>query len=251
MKVWYINLDRRKDRREAILKNFEEMEVPQGDIYRFRGIDRDQFSSAANIVKLAADLGFPEFEKYLETGDQLMYIGYNLSYWCALLDIANQDEIVLLMEDDYFLTEPYAQIDDSFKFMPPQFGVQIGMLGYGWHSENRSFSEFRPCWPVSNNSVWQFGVPQRGTCANIFTPAGASFLLKVCKQYPTKTVETVMRDIVSTCPRVVSRKPKYIAIKESPAVGESDVMNEAGAVFERNYEMARSMGTVDFSGEDH
>ena len=233
MEVWYINLDRRTDRRDALEKNLKEMNVPNKQIRRVSATDRDAFESPDALVAHAAEIGFPEFQESLRHGIGLKYLGYNISYFRALDEIRNQNKIVLLMEDDYILTESYYKIWNSFLILP--LPLKFAMLGYGWHTKNQTFSEFRPCAAVSDESVWQYGAPQRGTCANIFTPDGAAYLLDICKTLPTKSIETVIRDVIPTFPGIYSRKPAHIAIEESPAVGESDVDNESGCIFESKH----------------
>ena len=234
MKVLYINLDRRPDRREAIEQNLKEMGVPESKIERFPAVDRDDFDSPHEIIAYARSLGHEHFKKSLETGKQLKYLAYNLSYYMALCHIDNQHDWVLLMDDDYFLTESYSDIQESLGMLPLT-DFKLAMLGYGWHSELRIWSEFRPCASMGENSKWQYGAPQRGTAANVFTLKGARWLRDVCKDYSDKTVETVIRDVVPTAPGVYSRKPDYICIEESHAVGDSDVMNEKGDNFEMSF----------------
>ena len=63
MQVWYINLERRRDRKVSIEENFRASGVPRGCVNRFNGTDRNAFDSPESLVESLVHDGFPEFER--------------------------------------------------------------------------------------------------------------------------------------------------------------------------------------------
>lgn len=223
MQVWYINLDRRRDRREAIESNLKEMGVPDDRIHRFPATDRDAFETPNALVAHAVELGYPEFQIFLKRG-RLLYLGYMVSYFRALDAISKQSKTVLLMEDDYALDETYAEICASFDQLPKP--VKFAMLAYNINNPN-----IRTCSPVSKKSVWQYGAPANGNMANIYTPEGAGWLLDICKERLPLTPEHIIHSLPLETPYIYSRKLDHIKMSRPTAKGDTDVMNEKGDIF--------------------
>ena len=228
MDVWYINLDRRTDRRNMIEKNFKEMGVPEARVQRISGTDRDAFESPNALVTHAGELGYPEFQKYLIEQRHLIYLGYMVSYFRALDTIRQQTETVLLMEDDYALHETYTEICESFAELPKP--VRFAMLAY-----NINHPDTRTCPPLSETSVWQHGTPANGNIANIYTPEGAAFLLDICRQRLPETCENTIKNLPLDTPHVYSRKREHIRIGRPAAKGDTDVRNKRGEIFARTW----------------
>lgn len=224
MEVWYINLNRRTDRRNMMEKNLKEMGVPEARIRRISGTDRDAFESPNALVAHAIELGYPEFQKYLIEKRHFIYLGYMVSYFRALDAIRQQTEAVLLMEDDYALHETYTEICESFAELPTP--VRFAMLAY-----NIRHPDIRACSPLSDTSVWQYGTPANGNIANIYTPEGAAFLLEICKQRLPETCESTIKNLPLDTPHVYSRKREHIRISRPTTKGDTDVRNEKGDIF--------------------
>lgn len=215
MLVWYINLQRRTDRKVSIQANLEEKDVPQHQIHRFDATDRDQYSTPHDLVGYAEVIGFPEFRETRTNKWILQYLGYMVSYFKALRDISNQSENVLLMEDDYHLVEDYHQIVSSFAQLPDD--VMFAMLGYNRHSDD--FIQL-----PALDDTWAIGTPSNGNSANIYTPEGAGYLLDKCRSKMDTTPECVIQQLNGE-PGLYSRLPDRIAIIGSPAMGQTDVMD--------------------------
>ena len=215
MFVWYINLARRPDRNTSIRSNLMRQGAPSYAIRRFLATDRDAYDSPDALIDHAVEMGYPEFKACRGYRGIHQFLGYMVSYFRALREISGSGMNVLLMEDDYHLSESYSDICDSFEELPHP--VKFAMLGYNNHSE-----DLKTHLPVFNGT-WQIGVPANGNSANIYTPEGAAFVLDQCRQKMDTTPECVIQQI--SAPGIYSRKLEKIAILSSPAMGKSDVMD--------------------------
>lgn len=226
MKVCYINLDRRPDRRKALVQNLYEMDVPPHKIFRCTATDRDMYETPAQMVQAAAAMGYPEFQINLYEKTHLKYLGYMISLFRALDWAADQKENVLIMEDDYRLIEPYHTICHSLgELINP---INVAMLGW-----NKNAKDVRECLGLSQQSIWQYGTPSNGNQGNVYSPEGAQFILDTCKAGLPTTPEVVIKELDISTPRCYSRKLEHICIKSTPFTKTSDVMNEEGADFEK------------------
>ena len=226
MKVCYINLDRRPDRRNGLVKNLYEMDVPPEKIFRCTATDRSMYETPAQMIEAAKELGYPEFQINLYQKTHLKYLGYMISLFRALDWAAGQKENVLIMEDDYRLVEPYHSIVDSLgELINP---INIAMLGW-----NKNAEDVRECLGLSHQSVWQYGTPSNGNQGNVYSPEGAAFILETCKNELPTTPEVVIKQLPIGTPRCYSRKVEHICVKSSPFTRTSDVMNEEGDRFEK------------------
>ena len=185
MEVWYINLKRRPDRNSAILKAFQEAEVPKEQIRRLEAKDRDVYASPKALAADAIADGFTCFgtDKTRHT----KFYGYTWSYLRALREIANQSETVLLIEDDKALNIKYQNLQEMLSEIPD---FNIAHLGY---SRIR-----RQCPDFSQH--WVKGILASGNSCTIFKPEGARWMLKKCIETFPKTPETVIRDFYMECP---------------------------------------------------
>lgn len=217
MFIWYINLTRRQDRHRSLQKNLRQQGVPQFAIRRFFATDRDAYDTPDALIDHAVEIGYPEFEKCRHHTGIHQFLGYMISYFRALREIAEQSDTVLLMEDDYHLAETYSEIIEAFEeLLPP---VRIAMLGYNAGSED--YKENLPIF----NQTWQHGAPANGNSANIYTPEGADFLLQLCRSKMDTTPECVIQQIPTEIPGVYARRRNQIAIITSPNAGPSNVMD--------------------------
>ena len=225
MEIWYINLERRNDRKDIFLREMAEKNVPSEKIVRIDATDRDAFETPNALVEYAESIGFPEFQICIKSGNHLTYLGYMVSYFRSLDLIAQQTKNVLLMEDDYSLTENYEDVCDLFNELPNP--VYFAMLGYNKNNK-QLITDLEP---LSDNSVWQRGVPANGNMANIYTPRGARFLLDRCKKGLPQTPETIIEELRDDVPFIYSRKIPYIGIRRPVKKGDTDVRNDNGRRF--------------------
>lgn len=185
MKVWYINLDRRPDRNEAMLRNLKAAEVLEENIRRLEAKDREAYNSYRALADDAVRDGFECFNDKKERHTQVH--ANTWSYLRALEQIAAQEETVLLMEDDYFLKITYSRLEELLAEIPD---FNIAML---FNTRLR-----RECPDYSPH--WVKGIPGSGTGCNILRPDGARWYLNQCMQAFPKTPETVLRDFYPECP---------------------------------------------------
>ena len=165
----------------------------------------------------AVDDGFGEFKDVLDCPWILQYTGYMHSYLRALRDISDQDGDVLLMEDDYHLIENRSKLMKSVEELDDDW--KLAMLGYNVSPDTLIK---RP--PYGDSKFWQVGPPNNGNSANIYSPAGAADVLQRCLKDMGTTPECVIQKMVDV-QGVYSRVRGKIAIKNSPMMGEGNVMD--------------------------
>ena len=222
MNIWYINLDRRPDRRLSIESNFRAKGVPEESFMRFTATDRDKYENPESLINHADMSGFPEFREIIDHKGIHQFLGYMVSYFSALRAIADKrytswsDTDVLLMEDDYHIKESYPELCESWEELPRE-NLKLAMIGYNiWGDEmKRDLPEY--------NERWAIGPPSNGNSANIYTPEGAAYVLEQCKQNMDTTPECVIQHLDAE--GIYSRKPDKMGIISSPAMGKTDVMD--------------------------
>ena len=185
MQVWYINLARRMDRNESMLKSLEEFEVPKHVIRRLEGKDRDIYASHKALANAAVADGFRCFES--EKTRHLIHWGATWAHLSALREVANQSDAVMVIEDDKRLEVKY---DEFLTWLDEIPDFNIAQVGYSRiRKECPSFSEH-----------WVKGILANGTSCNIFKPVGARWFLDKCMSEFPKTPETVIRNFYQECP---------------------------------------------------
>ena len=198
-------------------RNLNQQGVPMHCQRRFFATDRDAYKTPDELINHAVELGYPEFQECRGNKHIHQYLGYMVSYFRALREIAQQSSPVLLMEDDYHIAETYSDIIESFEDLPPP--VRVAMLGYNSGSED--LKEHLAIF----NSDWQRGAPANGNAANIYTPEGAAYVLEACQQKMDTTPECVIQQIPEETAGIYSRRLTRIAIITSPNAGPSNVID--------------------------
>ena len=212
LQIMYINLDSRPDRRKSITQNLRDMGVPLVRTHRLTATDRAWYPTPVEMVRAAREMGFPEFEINLEQRVHLKYLGYMISLFRALDWVADQKNNVLVMEDDYCLSEKYTDITRSLREL--ESPINIAMLGW-----NKNAMSIRPCQPLSYVSKWQIGTPSNGNQGNIYSPEGAALILEQCKNGLPSTPEVTIKELPLDTPRCHAR-PNTCLLYTSDAADE-------------------------------
>lgn len=163
---------------------------PMEKVHAVHGIDGVVYASHDDIFEAAAADGFHFFK---ENQDFLRRpIPMVAGSWSAcrvLRDIANQDQTVLLMEDDYFFRIDYDVILKRLELCcdhPINIAALIAKFRMDERLERR----------ISKlNDFWIAGIPGEAPCASVYTPTGASYILDLFRKHKGTTLGKVSKDI--------------------------------------------------------
>lgn len=132
-KIYYINLDRRPDRNEHMLKQFELEQIPYEKVERFRAIDGKSHQFTEEELKLFSGCSFQGAEnKHLIMGNQL-------SHYYILKDVLEKNyNYVLILQDDVVFKKGFNKhLDNVLQNIPKD--AEIINIGFHKYAVNEVF----------------------------------------------------------------------------------------------------------------
>ena len=186
--VWYINLDRRPDKRLVMEAVLNAMGWGSSMVHRFSGRDGAAFDSIDDMVDAAVEEGFDSFER-LRVMESRGRLGCIWS-WCVvfreLMDLGEGD-CVLLMVDDVVCRREMSVVKSLVQGLP---GLKILQM-FSWTPKWVPFFA-KGCEPPVlekfNEDVY-CGLRGAGDVGLVLTAAGAELLLSWMLEWPRRYPE--------------------------------------------------------------
>ena len=193
-KIYFLNLDRRQDKKYACIGMLLSHNVFSDQIVPFSAPDAKEYGSSEAVIEAAIEDGFPHFEARL--GDWLVQAKANdwdsgkpgdiACFWGLqriYREIANSDGIALAMVDDYILPARLNVLDDMTR--AARNNLNIVQLAH-WEDPNL-LAEGQPvCYmpwypmPYPRDDRLSIGIASAGDIGLILSREGAATLLKWC-----------------------------------------------------------------------
>jgi GR25 family glycosyltransferase involved in LPS biosynthesis len=142
-KIYFINLDRRPDRKEHFLNECTNVDIPMEKVERYKALDGStyQFSKEeADLFKNVYYKGKP-YEKGV--------MGNQLSHYYILRDmIKNKYDYIMILQDDVIFKKNFIKyVDDLMENVP----VNTEIINIGFH-KHAMHSHFVP-WPIEEDGT--------------------------------------------------------------------------------------------------
>jgi GR25 family glycosyltransferase involved in LPS biosynthesis len=130
-KIYYINLDRREDRREHFEKQCKITEIPMEKIQRYKAIDGSTYEFTTEELLMFSKCNYSH-EAYAKK-----IMANQLSHYNILKDmIANQYEYIIILQDDVIFKNGFNKIIENVILSIPESAeiINIGLHQYALFS---------------------------------------------------------------------------------------------------------------------
>lgn len=189
MEVWIINLKDKVERRWALLGNLQTQGVSENQI-RFPEVrDWRDYDSYADVVASMQRDGFPDLHYLTPDSAQqesrfFKVLTGTWSQLCALREIADAQQPILLLEDDALLTIKFRRVCRRYEDL---LCPHVAMLNYNTKTATKEHD------PKPFDDFWWNGAKSNGSDSNIYSPEGAQMVLSLYREQKFNACQTVER----------------------------------------------------------
>ena len=184
-KAMYINLDSQPERNFYMRAMLTGMDCSLDSIIRFSAKAGKNYPDKESICEAAAADGFPFFEGIWEkTWMTLSCLGLQWSWCAALRAIAEDEDITLLMVDDYTLRKEWWKFRELVGCIDEDLKI-LQVAQWYPHLEDEGLAKLvRPRFIRHYNELLNYGFNGAGDGIMIYSPAGAEMMLQWLSEDP-------------------------------------------------------------------